>query len=129
MTDNDRLHMMYVLAKKRPDLSFMDIRDVLSWISRALPRLQRMKEAPCVSMSQECLKHYESSGASALKGLALLLAKHKMRVSLGSGDPRGSTIELYIGVDDGTPFSTSPYLIDGEGFTADDLKKLEATHV
>lgn len=129
MNNNDRLHMMYVLAKKRPDLSFMDIRDVLSWISRALPSLQRMKEAPCVAMSQQCLAHYEAAGASTLKGLALLLAKHKMRVSLGSGDPRGSTLELYIGVDDGTPFSTSPYLIDGEGFTADDLKRLEATHV
>jgi hypothetical protein len=118
----DREYLIGMLARTRPAWPIGDCIHTVDTISCHLPAIQRAKEAPCCIMRQDELDRYERIGREKFKALAKYLNDRRISVHMGSGDPRGPTIEMNIISDDGSALS---YYMSGEGFTAEQIDRME----
>ena len=117
----DRRYLIGLLVRTHPQWSIGTCIETVDHIYRHLPAIQRAKEAPCCIMRQDELTMYERVGHDRFKALAKYLMDRGIKVTMGSGDPRGATVELTITNETGD----IGYAVSGEGFTADQLARLE----
>lgn len=118
----ERDYLIGMLARMRPQWSIGSCIETVDAIKAYLPAIQRAKEASCCIMRQDDLDRYERIGHDKFKALAKYLTDRRISVSMGSGDPRGPTIEMSVIGDDG---SIIQYYMSGEGFTAKEIAFME----
>lgn len=121
MSDYDRKFLVGLLVRAKPQWSIGTCIQTVDAIVSYLPAIQRAKEAPCCIMKQDDLTRYERIGRDKFKALAKYLTDRGIGITMGSGDPRGPTVELTVPTDSGD----MTYYMSGEGFTADQLARLE----
>jgi len=118
----DREYLIGMLVRARPQWTIGSCIETVDAISRYLPAIQRAKEASCCIMRQDELVRYERLGFDKFKALAKYLNDRRISVHMGSGDPRGPTIEMTVISDDGSVLN---YYMSGEGFTAEQIDRME----
>lgn len=113
----DRRYLVGLLVRTHPQWSIGTCIETVDHIYRHLPCIQRGKEASCIAMVPSQLERYERVGNAKFKALAKYLVERGIKVTTGSGDPRGPTVELTITNETGS----IGYSVSGEGFTADEV--------